>query len=211
MERGKYPHWGRSPPQHHFVTWVCKWYGDNSLVEQHPSYHLENTVSSKSYSALNMRCEPKNCYVWDSIILGFPWLWLCIVPSKVTPFGVYMQDNTTCDIVWISQYPQIIIPLPLFPSSLPVMTKERTFHFGLILQALIHRKSTENRQGTNFAAICLMFKSSVTVHHHAMFNMPRIMQSSLVINGLSSWMILSQFFHVYQSKLMLVDLRLFIP
>lgn len=66
MERGKYPYWVKAPPQHQLVTWVCKWYGDNSLVEQHPSYHLENTVSCKSYPALNMRYEPK-FFVWDSI------------------------------------------------------------------------------------------------------------------------------------------------
>jgi len=59
METGKYPYWGSAPPQQQIVTWVCKWYGDNSLVEQHPSYHLENTVSYKSYSALNMSFEPK--------------------------------------------------------------------------------------------------------------------------------------------------------
>jgi len=73
------------------------------------------------------------------------------------------------------------------------MTAERKFLFGLILQAITHRKSTENRQGTNFAAICLMLKSSVTVHQHVIYNMPRMLQSSLVINGLSSWMILCTF------------------
>jgi len=73
------------------------------------------------------------------------------------------------------------------------MTAERKFLFGLILQALIHRKLNENRQGTNFAAICLMFKSSVIVHQHVMYNMPRMLQSSLVINSLSFWMILCTF------------------
>jgi hypothetical protein len=126
-------------------------------------------------------------HVWGNItILGLPQLWVNTILSKVAPFVVYMYGRMTCDTVWISTVSSNCHPFNFIFIFYYDCIKEVSFWPDL---ANPHTQKVNWQQtGHKFCTNLPHVKASVKVHQHVTYNMPRMLQTSLVIHNLPSWM-----------------------